>query len=189
MSESLRSIAVLGTDPAVRLSLAWGLATVFAIGLWHKVQAPAAFLATLRQYRVLPAPLHAPAAILVVLMEAILVLALLVAAQRTIVGWAAVAVLGLYSVAIAINLVRGRRDIDCGCSGPALRQTLSGALLWRNGALMGLAGALCLEGQARELYWLDVCVALAFAASVLLLYTASNQLIANAPRLAGMFAR
>ncbi len=189
MTESLRAIAALGADPALRLSLAWGLAAVFAVGLWHKVQAPAAFLATVRQYRVLPGPLHTLAAILVVLMEATLVLALLFASEQVIVAWATLAVLGLYSMAIAVNLLRGRRDIDCGCSGPALRQTLSGALLWRNGALMALAAVLSWAGQGRSLHWLDVCVALAFAASVLLLYTASNQLIANAPRLAGMFAR
>jgi hypothetical protein len=72
--------------------------------------------------------------------------------------WAAlgaVALLVLYSVAIAINLVRGRREIDCGCFGPAARVPLSGGLVARNALLIGAAALVSLPVGARPLVWVD----------------------------------
>jgi len=37
--------------------------------------------------------------------------------------------LALYTLAVVVNLARGRREIDCGCFGPAARQPLSAALV------------------------------------------------------------
>jgi hypothetical protein len=47
---------------------------------------------------------------------------------------------GVYSVAIAINLMRGRDRIDCGCGG--LGQELSWFLVGRN--LLLIAGCICI---------------------------------------------
>ena len=60
--------------------------------------------------------------------------------RATAAGSAAAAILlGLFSVAIGINLARGRSHIDCGCFQSALRQQLSISLLVRNGFLIALA--------------------------------------------------
>ncbi|WP_289141256.1 MauE/DoxX family redox-associated membrane protein [uncultured Brevibacillus sp.] len=46
----------------------------------------------------------------------------------------------LYSVAIAINLLRGRRDISCGCGGVAGNHPISWLLVLRNLLLMFVCG-------------------------------------------------
>lgn len=56
--------------------------------------------------------------------------------------WSTLAALGLYvlfGAAIAINLMRGRRNIDCGCFGSTHRERLTWWLAVRNGLLAGVA--------------------------------------------------
>jgi hypothetical protein len=61
----------------------------------------------------------------------------------------------LFAGAIAVNVMRGRTDIDCGCFRSALRQNLSWWLVLRNAVLLVLALA-CLPGASgRELGWAD----------------------------------
>jgi hypothetical protein len=95
----------------------------------------------------------------------------------------ALALLATYTLAIAANLARGRRDIDCGCFGPAARQPLSAALVARNAALLGVAVLALLPVQARALHPAD---ALSIAGAVgfgALVFASANALLANAPRL------
>jgi hypothetical protein len=49
---------------------------------------------------------------------------------------AAAVLLGAFAVAMAINLLRGRRHIDCGCFQGALRQPLRWTLVIRNALLV-----------------------------------------------------
>lgn len=92
---------------------------------------------------------------------------------------ALVLLLGLFSGAIAINLIRGRTDIDCGCFGPVLRQKLSGWLLLRNLALIVLAAAVALPEASRSIHPLDG-VTIAFGAATLtMLYVSANYAIGN----------
>lgn len=92
----------------------------------------------------------------------------------------AAALLAIYSAAIAINLRRGNRDIDCGC-GPGTRELpLSGALFARNAVLIGVAlvnaGAEpAIPGTAGE--WLRVGLV---GAAALLTYAVVNGLLASA---------
>jgi len=44
----------------------------------------------------------------------------------------------VFAAAMAINLQRGRSQIDCGCGHAFLKQTLSWALVARNAGLAGL---------------------------------------------------
>src|SRR5262245_21207677 len=125
-------------DPAVDLALRVSLALLFATAAWHKLRAPRAFTATLAEYRLLPPALAPGAAVLVVVVELAIVVGLL-AVRRT--GLAAAAVLLLvYAAAVAVNLLRGRDHIDCGC-GPAARQPISGWLVGRNLVLAAVAAA------------------------------------------------
>jgi hypothetical protein len=75
-------------------------------------------------------------------LEAAVALGLLVGATRPLAGAAAALLLGVFGMALAVNLARGRTSIDCGCFRSDLRQALSPALLVRNAVLM--AAALCL---------------------------------------------
>jgi hypothetical protein len=68
--------------------------------------------------------------------EVLVATGLLLPSLRALSASLAFVILLLYSAAIAINLLRGRRDIDCGCGGLWGQQPLSAALLLRNAALM-----------------------------------------------------
>ncbi len=96
---------------------------------------------------------------------------------------AAACLLCVYALAIGINLARGRRNIDCGCTGPATRQLLSGWLLARNAGLVALAAIGTLASSGRALGPADWVVVGLGLAALITLYAAINQLMANSPRL------
>lgn len=78
--------------------------------LWH----PSHFIAVLDGYALLPKPLVALASIMVMAFEAICLL--MVFAMPLYGGLAITALMLIYSLAIGINIARGRDDFDCGCS-------------------------------------------------------------------------
>jgi hypothetical protein len=93
------------------------------------------------------------------------------------------ALLGLYSLAIAINLVRGHTSIDCGCSGAGMRHTLSKWLLVRNLILIAAALAALAPNSQRQLHFFDGWIVGAGVGVLALLYIAIDQLLANRSRL------
>jgi hypothetical protein len=84
-----------------------------------------------------------------------------------------------YAGAIAANLARGRRDIDCGCGGPLGRQALSEGLVLRNLAWAGAALACALPEAPRALAWLDLVTVAAAVASGAALHAAASALLAR----------
>ena len=58
---------------------------------------------------------------------------------------AAAVLLGAFAVAMGINLLRGRRQIDCGCFQGALKQPLRWTLVGRNALLALLLGAVAAD--------------------------------------------
>ncbi len=171
-------------DPVIQYAIATGLSLLFALAAIHKMRDPAHFAAALAAYRLLPSALVPLAAALVIVVEAGAAVAVWVGPVTRPALWAMAGLLSVYWVAIAINLARGRRDIDCGCSGPAARQSLSFGLLLRNGVLIVLAATASGGNTGREMLWLDwISIAAAVAAGTLL-YAAANRLLAQAPRLA-----
>jgi hypothetical protein len=172
-------------DPAVDLAVRLALAALFASAAAHKARGLAAFRAAVADYRLLPQALAPAAATALVAAEVAAALSLLVG-PRAAAALAAAGLLALYGVAIAVNLARGRRDIDCGCGGPGARQTLSAGLVWRN----ALLGAVALTGlfplTPRALVWID---ALTMAGSTLALgalFAATSRLLAQAEALAAL---
>src|SRR5205814_5598890 len=121
--------------PAADLTLRTAFALLFAVAASHKVRDPARFRATLADYRLLPAPFVWPAAMLTIGAELAVAVVLFVSSWRALGPLTAAALLCVYAVAMAINLARGRRHLDCGCAGPAHRQPISGGLVVRNALL------------------------------------------------------
>jgi hypothetical protein len=170
----------LTVDPALAIVLRAGLALLFATAAAHKLRDFGAFRDALEGYRLVPAPALGPSACGLIAAELGTAAALVLSEHG---GVAAAALLGLYSAAIALNLARGRREIDCGCFGPAMRQPLSLALVLRNLGLIALALVCLLPVGTRALGPLDALVIAAAVALAALLHGALNGLIANAPRL------
>jgi len=168
-------LETLVTDSGFVMSLRWVLAVVFLIAFLHKVGAPASFVTTLKAYRLLPDGLALIAAYALIAAELVAAFALLV--NSVFGSIAAVSLLAIYALAILVNLLRGRRDIDCGCSGPYVRQTLSGWLIARNIGLIAVALLTMLPAaEPRNLGVLDWFTSLAAAATFGLIYFSANHI-------------
>ena len=170
-------------DPVFVLVLRLALALIFATALAHKLKAPREFAAVVAEYRLVPEAFVIAASGALLLLEMLVVLTLLVPALGRFGAWAAAATLVLYAGAMAINLARGRRTIDCGCSGPGQRQQLSEWLVLRNALLAVMAVLAALPPAPRLLSGWDAATIAFGVAAFLLLYSTGNHLIANQPKL------
>jgi hypothetical protein len=117
--------------PALALTIRVMLALLFTSALASKIRAFPRFVAAIADYRLLPAGLAPPAALLLVALEfAAVFTSLLVGGPPA--GGLAGGLLLLFAGAIAINLLRGRDAIDCGCSLAGGAQRLHWGLVARN---------------------------------------------------------
>jgi len=169
-------------DPIVAWVLRVSLAILFAFAAWHKLRDVTGFRETLREYRVLPDVFVRAAAGIIVASEGLTSLALCIPAAASAGAAMAAALLGAYSSGIAVNLIRGRRSIDCGCLGPASDQSISPALLGRNALLVAGALAAMLPVGQRSLHWVDSLTFMAGLACLSMLFIAANQLLATSSR-------
>jgi hypothetical protein len=175
-------------DPVVPLVLRGALALLFGAAALHKLRDPAGFRDAFAAYRLVPGPLVVPFARALPLAEACVASALLVPGGARAGGLGGALLLVLYAGAIAVNLGRGRRDLDCGCLGPASRRPIGGALLVRNGVLAAASLACVLPSSARPLVWLDAVTVVLAVAAAAVLYVALERLLASAPGLAALRA-
>jgi hypothetical protein len=166
-------------DPAVQLIVRGALALLFGWAAAHKLRDVAGFRAALEGYDLLARRWAVPAGALLIASEVGVAAGLLLPRVAPLAALAGAALLVLYAVAIAVNLRRGRRDIDCGCGGPAGRQTISGGLVVRNGVLALAALGSAAPAHARSLTWVDGPTIVAALATVALLYTAVDGLLLN----------
>ena len=112
--------------PAAALRVALGLLLLRAS--WGKVRDLSGFGEVVLNYRLLPGALARPAAGLLAGTEFGLGLLLLSGWLSVLSGELAAGLLLLFSAAMAVNLLRGRADISCGClPAHASRATLSWA--------------------------------------------------------------
>jgi uncharacterized membrane protein YphA (DoxX/SURF4 family) len=175
---------MLGMDPAVTWLIRLALALLFAVSAWHKLRDLHAFRATLANYRLLPPGLSALLAPGLAICELAIAALLLIPAARidgaAIAPIGALVLLALYSGALAINLARGRRDLDCGCLGPAHRQPVSPGLLLRNALLATGAALLLLPVAARNLSWIDALTVAGGWAMLVVFWNAAHRLATGA---------
>ncbi len=165
----LASVVALGTRLFV--------APMLVLAAFHKVRNLLEFQGIVAQYKLMPAALAPGATLLIVALEVTAAILLLVLPYHGLL--LACALLGLYAVAIAINLARGRRGIDCGCGGEPV--PISSALVFRNLVLVALLLSAVIGAPERTgitepgSIWLS----LGFAAGLGVLYASGNQLLAN----------
>ena len=157
------------------LIIGWLLAVIFVQAVAHKIRAWPRFKASLAAYDILPDSMISLAAGILVGWELITIAGLVV--------WPAVGLslaamlLAVYALAMAINVVRGRTHIDCGCGDePA---PVSWLLVGRNVLLISFA-ALAFRQSFDAVVMLPV-IAIAFAGLVVavVLYACADQLFAN----------
>jgi uncharacterized membrane protein YphA (DoxX/SURF4 family) len=165
-----------GMDPVAHWVLRLALALLFGAASAQKLRDLPGFTVSLRDYRVLPRALSAPAAAALAAAEVGAAAALLLPGLDPAGPATALALLALYAGAIGWNLARGRRHIDCGCLGPGRRQSLSGWLIARNAVLCVGALLLLAPPARRETSWIDALSLLGSVALLALLWNAVHQL-------------
>lgn len=166
-------------DPVVELAIRIGFVLLFATAALHKLRDFRRFLATVADYRVVPRELTSFAGMMALGAEVAIAEMLVLPHLRSF-GLFAVAVqLVLYAGALALNLARGRRHLDCGCVGVAGREEISWALVGRNLVLAAIAAAGNAPTTERPLVWIDVLTIAGAVATAAAAYVAVDQLIAN----------
>lgn len=163
-------------DPVVDLVARLALATLFVWAASHKARDLRAFAATIRSYEILPRGLARLVAPVFAGAELAVAVGLVLPETRVASSAAALVLLVTYSVAIAVNLARGRRELDCGCFGPAHRQPLHGWLLVRNAVAIAAAALASLPLGLRPLTTLDGVAIVAGWSTACLLWLAASQL-------------
>ena len=169
-------------DPLIPMLIGVGFAGLLLPSAWHKVLDTDAFAHTLRDYRLLPSAWSRPAVVLLAAVETALGLAWLSGTGRNAVALATTILMLTYASAIAVNLVRGRVHIDCGCgfgAASAGNPSLSWRQVARNVALalLTLVGALPAAGRNLGMYdWLTLFLAIVGGTSLL---GAAAQLLRN----------
>lgn len=136
---------------------------------------------TVEGYGLLPSGLVPVFSFVQPALELSLGLAVLLPAARVPAAWSSLGLLSVYSLAIGINLARGRRDIDCGCSGPAARQELTEGLVLRNIALIAICAVAALPVASRNWGWIDFATLSFGIVGMVMAYTAANYILAQAP--------
>lgn len=104
------------TDPALAWLVALAFAALFGSAAFLKLRESAAFVATLADYRLVPRKMSGLAGVAVIALEGAVTVGLLWPATRAACAVIGAGLMVVYALAIAINLIRGRREIDCGCS-------------------------------------------------------------------------
>lgn len=166
-------------DPVVDLTLRAALALLLGAAAAHKLGDLPRFRATLSEYRLLPAAAVGLGSVVVPGLELALGSALLLRGARAVGLAGSAALLSGYALAIAINLVRGRAELDCGCLAGRGRRTISWWLVARNGALVLAALGALAPVAARPLGWIDALTVAGALGTATLAWMATDGLLAN----------
>ena len=156
-------------DPAIVLASRVLGTLVFGAAVLGKLRHRDEFVGVVANYRLVPEALVTAVAWLIIVFETAIVLSFTTGLWLTAAAALAVFLLCGFAVAMAINLARGRIEIDCGCFQSALRQRLSLALVVRN--LLLIVSLLPLFGSwSRPVSMLQLLDGIAAGVVLFLLY-------------------
>jgi hypothetical protein len=160
-----------------RLSCLIFLAMLLSKAALHKLFNFAEFRGFVADYALMPRPWVplAAAAILGSELGAVLMLAL--PFWRTVGLGVTIGLLGIYAVAMGINLWRGRNQLECGCG--SLPQPLRTSLIVRNGVLATLAVLPLQGGLPQALSSQDMLIVLGSSLFLFVLYLLWEQADTN----------
>ncbi|HET6803163.1 MAG TPA: MauE/DoxX family redox-associated membrane protein, partial [Casimicrobiaceae bacterium] len=130
MIESAAAVVDLAATLVLR-AFALAAALVLVAAALQKLRDWPSFRAAVADYRLLPDAFTVPVALAVPAAELLAGVALMVEPLRILGAGLASVVIGTSTAAVAINMLRGRTHIDCGCGGIEGRQPLSWALVVR----------------------------------------------------------
>jgi hypothetical protein len=174
-------------DPLIIRIIALGFSLLFFFAALHKLGNREQFAAILTAYKILPSSILKPISLLIPFIELALSLSWLTFAilqlSIILVPIISLLLLGAYTFAIGINLLRGRIYIDCGCgfaknSGNDIQQ-LSSGLIIRNSFLILATVVAAMSSSMRELGFIDHFALLMATIALTFVYASYNQIISN----------
>ena len=174
-------LVALAADPVAVGAVIGALALVLFAAAWHKLAEPEVFAGALQAYDLLPTAAVLGVAWALPFVEVAIGIGVLVPLTRQPALFALAALLAVYAGAIAINLLRGRRQIDCGCGGEA--HPLSWGLVVRNAVLAGAALAVSGPTIQRGFEWLDGVTLVLGLLAFYALYLMFDELLRQSSRL------
>jgi hypothetical protein len=163
-------------DASILLAIRIIATLVFGAAVLGKLGHRQEFTGVLANYRLVPEALVPAVAYLVVGLEIAVVVALSTGFVLAAGAALAVGLLCLFTVAMAINLARGRTKIDCGCFQTTLDHQLSGALVVRNLLLIAAILTLLLP-QSRPTTFLQGLDGVAAGAVLFVLYKVFGEML------------
>jgi len=125
-------------DPAIVLLAKAALTLLFGAAAFHKLRASREFLGVVAAYRLTPEHLGRAIARLLPVLELAVAIGIWITPARVAASLLGAVLLAIYAAAIGINLARGRRDIDCGCTVSG-RSPIGWWMVARNAVLTGVA--------------------------------------------------
>lgn len=167
----------MNNDPVFFYIISVTLSALFFTSTWQKLQNRAEFVGILDSYQILHKTLLNFFARAIPSIELAIAAGLLIPDTRTLSAVLAAALLLGYATAIAFNIYRGNKDIDCGCSYGTSRQTISMGLVWRNLILATGAASLMLPTFFRPLGYFDYAMILFGVIQFSVMYLTINTLI------------
>ena len=174
----------MNTTFLITLSMLF-LSYLFVTAGCHKLFNRKDLSRTISDYRLLPLAWSRGLARLLPIVELAAGTGLLIPFLHTMAAAVVCLLLFSYTTAIAVNIMRGRRDLDCGCAGPGQEQFVGAGLLVRNGVLFTLALVLVLSPVSPRIPPETIGLSLTLLATLLsaLVYHLFNQLLANQHKL------
>lgn len=169
--------------PLLGVAASVAVALLFAVAGIDKLRHRYLLRGVIANYRLLPDALVAPVAGLLPGVE-LLVAAGLMLGFAPLAPLCAIALLLVFAGAMAINIGRGRRNIDCGCGHAGLRQQLGWSQVARN-LLLATALLPALAAGRADLGMADAALGAAAGIAVyllMLMFSALGALAASAPK-------
>jgi hypothetical protein len=162
--------------------IAGALALILLTAAWGKLSARHDFMLAVEAYELLPERLVPAFVLAYPLAEVAAGLLLLPPATRPAGALLGALVVAAATAAVAVNLLRGRLVLDCGCGGLSGRQPISWWLVARNAVLVAAFLVLAAPAAGRFAA-IDPVGAIAGTLAASLLYAAADQLLANRLRM------
>lgn len=166
-------------DPALGFVIVLGTALLLANAAIQKFRGLARFADIVTAYRVLPDALSRSVACLIPCLEAAMAAALVWEPSRHGAAMAAAGLLIAYAAGLAVNLLRGRRDLDCGCGAARDRGPIAAWMVWRNVLLAAALGVAALPWSPRSLDLTDLLTIAGSLTVTAALYAASDRLFGD----------
>jgi len=173
----------LRVDPAIAVLIIACTAVLFAAAAVHKLRDLRRFAEIFSAYGLLPLPAAMRLSRIVPVLEAAVAAGLLLDATRTPAAYVGIGMLLAYAAAIGVNLMRGRRDLACGCGGPDDRRPIAGWMVWRNMLIATLLILPVLPWSPRPLVATDGVTIGFGTATCVLVYLCLDRLLGRTGRL------